>query len=237
MRQFRTSGVTRGERVAGHGMRAVSHVRGNPETDVYRSLNIGYQLSYSTVFRGLMLAWRGGLGAMAKTKGVNPSARRQRGFFEARLKLIKRLEEMRGSSVFCYLTSLRPNVMAAMAEDSVRVLLDHVAMLPARPVEKLDVFLCSNGGSGAVPWRMVSLFREFANSFNVLIPYRAYGAASLLALGADGIVMHPFAELGPIDPTVANDFNPVRAGPAAWHQCGRRDGLRQLHQGHGGHYP
>ena len=48
MRQFRTSGVTRGERVAGHGMRAVSHVRGNPETDVYRSLNIGYQLSYST---------------------------------------------------------------------------------------------------------------------------------------------------------------------------------------------
>ena len=52
MRQFRTSGVTRGERVAGHGMRAVSHVRGNPETDVYRSLNIGYQLSYSTVFRG-----------------------------------------------------------------------------------------------------------------------------------------------------------------------------------------
>ena len=48
MREICTSGVTRGERVAGHGMRAVSHMRGNPETDVYRSLNIGYQLSYST---------------------------------------------------------------------------------------------------------------------------------------------------------------------------------------------
>jgi len=28
-------------------------------------------------------------------------------------------------------------------------------------------------------------------------------------LGADEIVMHPFAELGPIDPTVSNEFNPT----------------------------
>jgi hypothetical protein len=39
------------------------------------------------------------------------------------------------------------------------------------------------------------------------------------ALGADEIVMHPFAELGPIDPTVANDFNPVEQG------TGRRLGI------------
>ncbi|OGO39436.1 MAG: hypothetical protein A2Z03_03920 [Chloroflexi bacterium RBG_16_56_8] len=34
----------------------------------------------------------------------------------------------------------------------------------------------------------------------------------MLALGADEIVMHPFGELGPIDPTVSNDFNPVEEG-------------------------
>jgi hypothetical protein len=96
-----------------------------------------------------------------------------------------------------------------MSEDAVRVFLDHLGLLPARPVEKLDLFLCSNGGSGTVPWWLVSLFREFAKSFNVLIPYRAYSAATLLALGADKIVMHPFGELGPIDPTVANDYNPI----------------------------
>jgi hypothetical protein len=33
----------------------------------------------------------------------------------------------------------------------------------------------------------------------------------MLALGADEIIMHPFAEMGPIDPTVSNDFNPVDA--------------------------
>jgi hypothetical protein len=40
-----------------------------------------------------------------------------------------------------------------------------------------------------------------------------------LALGADEILMHPFAEMGPIDPTVSNEFNPVEQG------TGRRLGI------------
>jgi hypothetical protein len=136
-----------------------------------------------------------------------------------RLKLIKQIEDVRGSHVICYLTSIRPNVSAQMSEDAVRVFFDHLLLLPTRPIEKLDIFICSNGGSGTVPWRLVSLFREYAKSFNVLIPYRAYSAATLLALGADEIVMHPFAEMGPIDPTVSNEFNPVEAG------TGRRLGI------------
>jgi len=126
-----------------------------------------------------------------------------------RLKLIKEIENLRQSKVICYLTSLRPNLGSAMAEDAVRVLFDHLLVLPTRPVEKLDVFLCSNGGSSVLPWRLISLFREFAKSIAVLIPYRAYSAATMVALGADEIVMHPFGEMGPIDPTVSNDFNPV----------------------------
>jgi hypothetical protein len=106
-----------------------------------------------------------------------------------------------------------------MSDDAVRVFFDHVLLLPTRPVEKLDIFLCSNGGAGTVPWRLVSLFREYAKSFGVLIPYRAYSAATLLALGADEIVMHPFAEMGPIDPTVSNEFNPIEQG------TGRRLGI------------
>jgi hypothetical protein len=126
-----------------------------------------------------------------------------------RIALIRKIEELRGSSVICFLTSLRQNVPSLIAEDSVRVFFDHLLLLPSRPVPKLDLFLCSNGGSGTVPWRLVSLFREYAKSFNVLIPYRSYSAATLIALGADEIVMHPFAELGPIDPTVSNEFNPT----------------------------
>ncbi len=138
---------------------------------------------------------------------------------EQRTRLIKRIEEIRNSHVLCFLTSVRQGVPSAIGSDSVRVCFDHLQLLPSRPVEKLDLFLCSNGGDGTVPWRLVALFREFANSLGVLVPFRAYSAASLLALGANEIVMHPFAELGPIDPTVSNDFNPIEQN------TGRRLGI------------
>jgi len=129
--------------------------------------------------------------------------------FADRIKLIEEIQQLRQSHVICYLTSVRPNVNAMMSEDAVRAMFDQMLLLPERPVKKLDVFLCSNGGAGAVPWRLISPLREFAESVGVLLPYRAYSAATLLALGADDIVMHPFAEMGPIDPTVTNDFNPI----------------------------
>ena len=96
-----------------------------------------------------------------------------------------------------------------MGDDAVRVIFDQMLRLDRRPIPKLDIFLCSNGGSGTVPWRLISLFREYARKVCVLLPYRAYSAATMLAIGADEIVMHPFAEMGPIDPTVSNDFNPI----------------------------
>lgn len=138
---------------------------------------------------------------------------------EKRRELIAKIEEIRGSHVLCYLTSLRHGIHAQIADDAVRTIFDHLLRLPKRPVEKIDIFLVSNGGSGTVPWRLTALLREFAKQFAVLIPYRAYSAATLLALGADEIIMHAFGEMGPIDPTVSNDFNPVDASQ------GRRLGI------------
>jgi serine dehydrogenase proteinase len=129
--------------------------------------------------------------------------------YAERLKLIAEIEQLRNSKVICYLTSVRQNSVASMADDAVREMFDHLLLLPARPVPLLDIFLCSNGGHGTVPWRLVSLFREFADRLAVLVPYRAYSAATMLALGADEIIMGPFGEMGPIDPTVENAFNPI----------------------------
>lgn len=131
--------------------------------------------------------------------------------FSDRIELIREIETLRQSTVICFLTSLRPNVQAHISEDAVRVFFDHLLLLPERPIDKIDIFLCSNGGAGSVPWRLVALLREFATKVGVLIPFRAYSAATLIALGADEIVMHPFAEMGPIDPTVSNEYNPIDA--------------------------
>lgn len=129
--------------------------------------------------------------------------------FATRRPLIERIESMRGSKVICYLTSTRPNAQGAIGADAVREMVDHLLRLPQQPVERLDLFLMSNGGDGTVPWRLVPIFREYAKEFNVLIPFGAYSAATIMALGANEIVMHKFGAMGPIDPTVTNEFNPI----------------------------
>ena len=73
------------------------------------------------------------------------------------------------------------------------------------------MFIYSRGGASDVPWTIVSMFRQYAKegSFSVLIPYRAHSAATVIALGADEIVMTKKAELGPIDATTKGPYNPV----------------------------
>lgn len=97
-----------------------------------------------------------------------------------------------------------------MAMDAVRLIYEHLRLID-KPKEEvqIDLFLHSNGGDGTVPWRLVNLIKEFADKFSVLVPYKAFSAATLTALGADEIVMHPMGMLGPTDPTVTNVFNPT----------------------------
>lgn len=117
--------------------------------------------------------------------------------------LIKKIEDLRNSKVIVYFTGDRYPFGARIAEDAVRPLYDHLLNLEFNGDERcIDLFLYSRGGDVSVPWRIVSMIREFCDEFNVLIPYRAQSAATLLSMGADNIIMGKKAELGPIDPTL-----------------------------------
>jgi hypothetical protein len=120
--------------------------------------------------------------------------------------LIEKIETERKSLVVTYITSTRPGMEVEMAMDCIRKIYDHIR--DNRDRKSIDLYLMSNGGDGTVPWRLVTLIREFTDKFSVIIPYRAFSAATLTALGADEIVMHPMGTLGPTDPTVGNAFNP-----------------------------
>lgn len=130
--------------------------------------------------------------------------------YRNRNEVIQALELMRGTRVICYVTQTRPNTNFQIGMDSVPRIYEHLRALGANKEEtKIDLLLHSNGGDGVVPWRLVTLIREFCKEFNVLIPHRAFSAATLISLGADNIVMHRMGMLGPTDPTVANAFNPA----------------------------
>lgn len=120
---------------------------------------------------------------------------------EKRRELIKQIEADRGSKVITYFISDRRNANAQIGDDAVRPMYDHLRAIAHS--DKIDMFLYSTGGQIEVPWRLVTMIREFSDEFNVLIPYKAMSAATLIALGADNIIMGRKGELGPIDPQVS----------------------------------
>ena len=117
--------------------------------------------------------------------------------------LIGALEKLRKSRVLTYQTSNQ----AKIGEGIVAPLYDQLEAIG--DVEHLDLVLDTLGGNVEMPWRIVSLIREFCDKFSVLIPYRAASAGTLLALGADEIVMTRLAVLGPIDPSRGHPLLPV----------------------------
>lgn len=121
--------------------------------------------------------------------------------------LIRAVEQARGGNrlIVYWLTDL-----ARISEAVVSSLYDQLSVIGKQ--EKLDLFLFTRGGDTEAPWRIVTLMREFCNRFAVLVPYRAHSAGTLLAMGADEIVMTSMGVLSPIDPSRSHPLLPRREG-------------------------
>ena len=119
-----------------------------------------------------------------------------------RLPLYETLEKLRARPLVVYVTSTREGISGQMASDVIPELLDQLTDLP-RDTPSVDLLIVSEGGdakgglAGDVP-----PLRERCQKVAVLVPQVAFSAATLLALGADEIVMHPNANLGPVDPQI-----------------------------------
>lgn len=116
-----------------------------------------------------------------------------------RREIYKKIEEKRGNPLIVYVTSVRPGVGAVMGVDSITEIIRQINLIP-KEKKNIDFMIISNGGDPICSLRIINILRERFNKVNVLVPYVAYSAATLLSLGADEIVMHPFSNLGPVDP-------------------------------------
>lgn len=122
---------------------------------------------------------------------------------EERRALYRELEQRRGRPLIAYVTSDRAGAPGMISGDAVREIHFQLEALPS-DTTGLDLLIVSNGGDPTVAWRIVSLIRERVKQFSVLVPQAAYSAATLIALGADEIVMHPNGNLGPTDPQITS---------------------------------
>jgi len=66
-------------------------------------------------------------------------------------------------------------------------------------VKEVDIILNSGGGSPHDAYRIIRVLRNAFETVNVIVPYWAKSAATLLALGGSRIIMDEMGELGPLD--------------------------------------
>lgn len=136
--------------------------------------------------------------------------------YEERKALIEKIQQENDSIVITFFLSDReaiprgiplPGIKANVAQDVKEVIFNTLTQIGHS--NRIDLFIYTRGGDTNAAWPIVSIIREFCDEFNVLIPFRNHSTGTMIALGADKIIMGKMGELSPIDPTTGNQFNPV----------------------------
>ncbi len=125
---------------------------------------------------------------------------------QTRAQVLDQLQTELQSPVLAYVTGDREGLATQIANDQLVLFPRHLVSLPAH--DELNLVLYTRGGETTAAWPIMSFLREHCKKLRVLVPFYAHSAGTLLSLGADEIVMTRYATLSPIDPTVANAFNP-----------------------------
>jgi ClpP class serine protease len=98
-------------------------------------------------------------------------------------------------------------------------------------VDRLDALLHTVGGSGDMAEKFVEMCRSHCpHNLRVIVPNMAKSAGTLIALGADEIVMGYCSELGPIDPQIQIVVGNKPQWVSAWTFIRTRDLLQQKTQ-------
>jgi hypothetical protein len=77
--------------------------------------------------------------------------------------------------------------------------------------KQIVLLIDSSGGSAKSAYQLATFFRHYCGRFVALVPRSAKSAATLLAIGADEIILGNYGELGPVDAQVRdrNEYVPA----------------------------
>jgi hypothetical protein len=127
---------------------------------------------------------------------------------EERIRLLRELESARETRIVSYVTGDRsPGLETRIGADVFPFFYEVLTRIGKQ--DRLDLLVYSTGGATMAAWGIVNLLREFADRLSVLVPFKAHSSATLIALGADEIIMSRMGQLSPVDPTVTSPFNPT----------------------------
>ncbi|MDR2005906.1 MAG: ATP-dependent Clp protease proteolytic subunit [Acidaminococcales bacterium] len=135
--------------------------------------------------------------------------------YKTRTPLYEKLEKMRQSKVLLYVTSTRPGLESRIGTDAADVFVEHLDRFyeSGGRCAKISLIIHSYGGALLAGWRISNLLRMFCKELEIIVPYTALSTATLMAIGADKIIMTKQACIGPIDPTTNGPYNPAAPMP------------------------
>lgn len=129
-----------------------------------------------------------------------------------RFELLKELQEIRNSKLIVYITGDRRNLGTKIGDDVIPIF-QNILINSNLNKKTIELMIYSRGGSGSTALTLVELIREYCEKFHVIIPWRAHSAATLIALGANSIIMLKSGQLSPVDVNVSTPFNPIINSP------------------------
>jgi Serine dehydrogenase proteinase len=130
--------------------------------------------------------------------------------WQERRGLLQKIEKARNSRALLYVTGDRANQETIIHSD----VLDHfVEHLDAVGVTgRISLILYTRGGDGMAAWSLFNLVRMFCDELEIIVPMKAHSAGTMMAIGADRIVMTKQATLSPIDPSINHALAPAVIG-------------------------
>lgn len=75
--------------------------------------------------------------------------------------------------------------------------------------ERIHLFIKSGGGNGKASIRIINLIRQYTDQLVALVPLECASAATMLAIGANEILMGPMAFLSAVDTSLTHDLSPI----------------------------
>lgn len=118
-----------------------------------------------------------------------------------RQQLIKGIEKLTGSQLLCFLGG----TSTAVRRDDVLFMADLLHNIERG--KRIDLLLHTPGGDMDAAEKLVMMLHEAAGKapLRIIVPDFAKSAGTLMALGANSIVMSDCSELGPIDPQIVSE--------------------------------
>lgn len=135
-------------------------------------------------------------------------------------KLIEKIEDIFWWDMLLYMSVFGCNNSIVIPNDCMQ-LDDLLNLLPAKfkgswekKFKKVLLYLSSPWWILEASVKFIDIIRQYSESFEVIVPYMAKSAASLICLSSDKLYMTTISELWPIDPIIENPSKPWNFIPA-----------------------